>query len=179
METRKPRQFFVVSVIFATLLFLVFSATPLLAHEMGHHHDDEESSAHLQAMMAMKKDIPEEYRIMERSPMLPDAESLEQGKTLFRKNCSVCHGEKGDGQGPAAKSLKNPPANFLDLDHSAIYGPGEKFWLIGHGSPQTGMPAFPKLTPVERWHLVNHILHLQQENPGEEEESDHHHKPHQ
>jgi hypothetical protein len=37
----------------------------------------------------------------------------------------------------AAYVLKTPPANFLDHKHSAIYGPGEKYWIIGNG---TGKP---------------------------------------
>jgi len=175
MKLNKLVNYIGISNLFSIMIFLLVSAVPVLAHEMGHHHDDEESAEHMQAMMAMKKDIPEEYRIMERSPMFPDEESLEQGKKLFLKNCSVCHGEKGDGQGPASAGMKIPPANFLDLDHSATYGPGEKFWLIGHGNLKTGMPAFPHLTIEERWHLVNHILRLQEESSGEEYEHEHMH----
>jgi len=168
------------SPLLATLLALVLSGTPALAHEMGHHHDDEDMAEHMRAMMEVKKDIPEDYRIMERTPMLPDKESLATGQRLYQHNCSVCHGEKGDGQGPAAAGLKTPPANFLDLDHSAIYGPGEKFWIIGHGNPKTGMPAFPLLKPVDRWHLVNYILQLQQQGAGEAEHEHHHeHEHHQ
>lgn len=60
--------------------------------------------------------------------------------------------------------MKTPPANFLEKKHSAIYGPGEKYWIIGNGTGKTGMPAFSQLTPVQRWHLVNYIIHLQEEN---------------
>lgn len=149
------------------LLSFTFSATPVLASGSGHHHHDQEAPDHMQSMMAVKEAIPDEYLIMERSPILPSEESLQKGQELFLQNCSACHGEAGDGKGPAAASLKTPPANFLDKKHSAIYGPGEKFWIIGHGTEQTGMPAFPHLTPIDRWNIVNHILQLQQ---GEERE---------
>ena len=120
-------------------------------------------SEHMQAMMAVKQEIPAEYRIMNRTPVRPDEDSLQQGQKLYLKNCSVCHGEKGDGKGPAAKVMKTRPANFLEKKHSAIYGPGEKYWLIGNGTKKTGMPAFTHFTPAQRWHLVNHILQLQKE----------------
>jgi len=118
-------------------------------------------SAHMKAMMRVKEKIPKEYQIMDRTPVTPTPRSLARGEEVFFKNCAVCHGEKGDGLGPAAAGMDPAPANFLDLDHSATYGPGEKYWLIGNGSEATGMPAFPQLSPADRWHAVNHILFLQ------------------
>jgi len=159
----KPhRKVFRLSNLLVALLSVSISATPVLATGSGHHHHDEEAPDHMQSMMAVKEAIPGEYLIMERTPILPSEESLQKGRKLFLQNCSACHGEAGDGKGPAAASLKTPPANFLDKKHSAIYGPGEKFWIIGHGTEQTGMPAFSHLTPVDRWNLVNYILQLQQ-----------------
>jgi len=142
---------------------LLASATSVLASGSGHHHHDGETSAHMQSMLAVKNDIPDEYRIMERTPLYPSETSLQQGRELYMQNCSGCHGDEGNGKGPSASSLKIPPANFLDKKHSAIYGPGEKFWIIGNGTDETGMPAFSHLTPSERWHLVNFILHFQEE----------------
>jgi mono/diheme cytochrome c family protein len=88
----------------------------------------------------------------------------------------VCHGEGGDGKGSAAASLKTPPANFLDKQHSDTYGPGEKFWIIGNGTGQTGMPAFTDLTLNERWHLVNYILNIQQETQEAQNDHERHYK---
>ena len=156
------RMGFRLSIFTVALLTFTLSATPVLATGSGHHHHDGEAPGHMQSMMAVKADIPDEYLIMERTPILPSEESLHQGQKLFLQNCSACHGEAGDGKGPAAAAQKTPPANFLDKKHSSIYGPGEKFWIIGHGSEQTGMPAFSHLTPIDRWNLVNYILQLQQ-----------------
>ena len=148
----------------AFLLLLLFIATSItaLASGKGHHHPEDEMSEHMKSMQAVKEGIPEEYQIMERSPILPGEESLQSGRKLFLQNCAVCHGDKGDGKGPAAAALKTPPANFLDSKHSSIYGPGEKYWIISNGSGSTGMPSFTQLTSIQRWNLVNHILQLQQ-----------------
>ena len=127
------------------------------------HAIDDKMSAHMKAMHALKKRIPEEYRIMNRTPISPDDQSLTQGQQVFNQHCANCHGNNGRGDGPAAKGLSTLPANFLDLEHSAIYGPGEKFWIIGNGSSETGMPAFPQIGLRDRWNLVNYIYKLQGE----------------
>lgn len=132
-----------------------------LASGTGHHHGVE-SDGHMTAMHQVKVRIPEEYRVMDRTPVTPTKPSLAKGREIFLKQCAACHGQGGKGDGPAAAGLSTPPANFLDFKHSAIYGPGEKFWLIGNGSPETGMPGFAsQLVPLDRWHLVNYILSLQ------------------
>lgn len=150
------------SIPFVFLLILMIADTSAMASGKGHHHPEDEMSEHMKSMQAVKEGVPEEYQVMERTPILPDEESLQSGRKLFLQNCAVCHGEKGDGKGPAAAALKTPPANFLDSKHSSIYGPGEKYWIISNGSGSTGMPSFAQFTPVQRWNLVNHILQLQQ-----------------
>jgi len=162
MKSNACNRFFTILHLLAILLLLfVISTSPPLASGKDNHLPDGGTSEHMQSMMATKNRVPEEYRIMERTPILPSKQSLQQGRKLFLQNCSVCHGEKGDGKGPDAAALKTPPANFLDKKHSAIYGPGEKYWIIGNGTGKTGMPAFSQFTPIDRWHLVNFILQLQ------------------
>ena len=139
MKQISSKRCFWVSKSLGAVLLFVLSASPVLASGSGHHHHNEETSEHTQSMLAVKESIPDEYQIMERTPILPSEESLQQGRKLFLQNCSACHGESGDGKGPAAAALGTPPANFLDQKHSAIYGPGEKFWIIGHGTEKTGM----------------------------------------
>ena len=101
------------------------------AHGEEKHDKTKKMSSHMQAMYALKEKVPEDYRIMERTPISPDKQSLERGAELYSRLCSVCHGKQGQGDGPAATGLMTPPANFQNLEHSGIYGPGEKFWIIG------------------------------------------------
>ena len=41
--------------------------------------------------------------------------SAASGSEMFRSYCAPCHGKDGKGNGPAAASLKNPPANLTQL----------------------------------------------------------------
>jgi len=147
----------------AVLVIIVLSGGIAWSHGTEHHHDSKEMPSHMQQMLELKQQVPEEYRVMNRTPVIPDARSLKHGAELYERYCLLCHDSEGRGDGPAAAGLASAPANFLDLKHSAIYGPGEKYWIIGNGSGKTGMPGFGKeLTPAERWDLVNHIYRLQQ-----------------
>lgn len=164
------------SSIFSCLVLVImtfaFSTTRCLANGKGDHSHG--MSAHMQAMYALKDKVPTDYQIMERTPIVPDQESLQKGADIFQGQCVVCHGQQGRGDGPASKGLNPKPANFLDRDHSAIYGPGEKFWIIGNGSGETGMPAFPSLSLIDRWNLVNHIYQLQGGEADMEKHKHHH-----
>lgn len=159
------------------VVFLIaFSAVPSLANGKKQHQADESMpmSKHMQEMYALKEKIPEDYQLMERTPIIPDQDSLLKGEAQYKQNCAMCHGSKGNGEGSAASALSTPPANFLDKKHSDIYGPGEKFWIIGNGSEKTGMPGFAHIDLIDRWHLVNYILHLQQESYVDTKDHKHH-----
>lgn len=166
-------KIYVASGCMVVLLFFMIGQV-VFAHGKEKLPADKVMSGHMKEMYALKDTIPEEYRIMVRTPILPDEESLQRGQKLYEQSCVVCHGTAGDGKGPAAAAMSTPPANFLDKKHSAIYGPGEKYWIIGNGSGKTGMPEFPKIDSIDRWHLVNYILHLQQEGATETKEHGHH-----
>ena len=40
------------------------------------------------------------------------AKTLNKGKEIYTEYCMACHGQKGDGQGIAAKGMKVPPRDF-------------------------------------------------------------------
>ena len=46
------------------------------------------------------------------------AQSAEFGKNGYVRSCANCHGAAGKGDGPAAKSLKVPPADLTKLAKS-------------------------------------------------------------
>ena len=91
----------------------------------------------------------------------------ERAATLFRAECSGCHGERGRGDGPAAASLSVKPRNFLrekfKVRATATGEPPVKediFATITRGMPGSAMPSFAFLTEEERWLLVDHVWGL-------------------
>jgi mono/diheme cytochrome c family protein len=81
--------------------------------------------------------------------------SLAAGKALYIKNCLSCHGEKGTGNGPAAKDLEKSPG---DLGKPAMWEQtdGAIFWKLSTGKKP--MPTFDTLTTeTERWQIINYM----------------------
>lgn len=105
-----------------------------------------------------------------RSPALATA-----GKKVFMSlgACFVCHGMKGQGDGPAAPALvytagrhagkRVPPADLRRaMDFKGGARPEDIFRSISTGLDGTPMPGFAaSLTPEQRWQVVNFILSLQ------------------
>lgn len=90
------------------------------------------------------------------NPVKPTAKALAEAETIFRLNCAGCHGENGDGNGPASVVLPKKAANFTDAKTMASMTDGELFWKMSTG--RAPMPGWNDLLPVEqRWELVNYI----------------------
>ena len=84
--------------------------------------------------------------------------SINAGKSIYKTRCTVCHGEKGKGDGPAGKALKPPAA-----DHSSTLvqdqTDGELFWKISEGrGPMVSCKLI--LSEEDRWDVVNYLRTL-------------------
>jgi mono/diheme cytochrome c family protein len=94
-----------------------------------------------------------------KNPIPPTPETLMEAEQLFTDNCVLCHGEKGLGDGPGAKTIKIKPANFTDAKLMAAETDGSLFWKMSNG--RGPMPSWKDtLTDKERWELVGYIRKL-------------------
>jgi mono/diheme cytochrome c family protein len=94
-----------------------------------------------------------------KNPIPPTPETLADAEQLFSDNCVLCHGEKGLGDGPGAKTIKVKPANFTDAKLMAAETDGSLFWKMSNG--RGPMPSWKDtLTDKERWELVGFIRKL-------------------
>lgn len=91
-----------------------------------------------------------------KNPVKRTPEALADSEPLFRVNCAGCHGENGDGNGPATVVLPKKPANFTDAKMMSALTDGELFWKLSTGRPP--MPAWGEVLSVkQRWELVNYL----------------------
>jgi cbb3-type cytochrome c oxidase subunit I len=101
-----------------------------------------------------------------------EATSLNEGKLLFAAkllftaNCASCHGDTGEGNGPAAGALAPSPTNFQLKKPTQ-----ERAWdVLENGVPGTAMPPWrTQLSPDQRRALVDFVRSLY--SPPQEDSS--------
>ncbi len=100
-------------------------------------------------------------------------EHQEKGRQLFLNTCASCHGEKGDGLGPAAAALvdaNGEPVKPADLRGMLKSGrnPEDTFRTIAVGLNLTPMVGFGAvLEDEEIWNLVAYIFKLRADHDQE------------
>ncbi|MDP6344665.1 MAG: c-type cytochrome [Alphaproteobacteria bacterium] len=114
------------------------------------------------------------------APVQAKPGNAENGEKIYEKRCLGCHGEEGDGLGPAAEYLIPPPRDFtlglykikttaFDDD---IPNDDDLFRMIRDGMPGTAMPGWSDmLSEQEIWDLVAHLkiyAGLEEETPSKQ-----------
>lgn len=97
----------------------------------------------------------------------------------FGSNCAVCHGKKGNGDGPLATHLEPVPANFASYPRFYDRTDAVLWDHIANGIPWEGMPNFqhhgvPKHDKAKNvtfddayiWKLVQYVRHFQSTDVG-------------
>ena len=87
-------------------------------------------------------------------------ESLARGRVLYAAHCSLCHGERGDGQGPRRGSLSRPPASFVSPIWRSRQTPGRIHQVIRDGVRGTDMPGWSRLGEGAVSDLAAYVLSL-------------------
>ncbi len=94
------------------------------------------------------------------NPMQRTAASIERGEDRYAIYCELCHGADGSGNGPVAPAIANSVRNLLD-DAQVQNTDG---WIYGTIAMGFGalMPEYgSKISPEDRWHIVNYVRVLQ------------------
>lgn len=96
----------------------------------------------------------------------PTPQLVDMGRQLYNKQCAVCHGPTGAGDGPAAYLLYPKPRDFTQnefrlVSTNSMEATDEDLFLtITRGMPGSAMPPWERLSPEQRWALVYYVRHL-------------------
>jgi high-affinity iron transporter len=89
------------------------------------------------------------------------AVNLAAGKTIFEKDCIQCHGPRGAGDGPLAKTIHPPPEAIGSASTMNGVSPALVYRVMSVGVAGTPMPAWAgTLSPDERWAVVAYVNSL-------------------
>jgi mono/diheme cytochrome c family protein len=91
-----------------------------------------------------------------KNPVPATPANLAAAKDNYVKNCVLCHGDKGDGQGLMGSSLDPKPHDFTDPKSMSAETDGDLFWKMSEGRGAM-LPMKDKLSETERWQLVRYI----------------------
>jgi mono/diheme cytochrome c family protein len=92
------------------------------------------------------------------NPVELNVAALEEGKAIFTRQCSVCHGDSGHGEGPYGSGLLPIPPDFSALQDYADWTDSDYYWRISEGIPFTAMPTWKlEYSEEDRWKLVHYI----------------------
>ena len=96
------------------------------------------------------------------NPVPLTVEALEQGKDIFTRECMICHGAAGRGDGPYAQGLQPSPPDFGDGSYGTPdkpnYTDSDYFWRISEGLPWSAMPPWKlRYSKEDRWKLAHYV----------------------
>ncbi len=92
--------------------------------------------------------------------------TTELGQRLYQQRCEACHGEKGAGDGPGARSVYPPPRNLRNGRFSLVSGANrvasreDVYRVIRDGMAGTSMKPFADLQESEMQALVDEVLRI-------------------
>ena len=89
-------------------------------------------------------------------PTPPTANNIKHGRSLFQRECELCHGKAGHGDGMQAAYLTIKPAD-LASDRIQSQSDGAIFYKITEGRGQ--MPK-AKLNDTEKWAVIEYLRTL-------------------
>ena len=95
-------------------------------------------------------------------PWLPNEKMVVHGQAIYKTNCSMCHGEKGEGDGVAGASLNPKPRNLVEGKWKQGGSALQLFATLQTGVKGTSMQAYSSLPAADRWALVQFIHSITQ-----------------
>ena len=107
-----------------------------------------------------------------KNPVAATPASLKDAKTIYDKECAVCHGATGNGEGAGAIALKSRPLDFTISILMDQKTDGDLFYKLSEG--RLPMPPYKgKLSEEQRWKLVNYLRTFSKKDSGKKPDHKH------
>jgi len=83
---------------------------------------------------------------------------LAYGQKMYVRNCAICHGQEGKGDGPSGKAVN--ARNLVTGPWKQGGGLINHFKTLQNGIPGTGMAAWKHVPKADRWAIVHYIENI-------------------
>jgi mono/diheme cytochrome c family protein len=138
-------------------LVVLLSSTLLLA--VFFHPAQSQAPPAAQAPAAAPATAPVAPATTGPNPVKPTPESQARAKKIWGYDCSMCHGDKGDGKGDVGVEMKLTLKDYTNPDSLKDMTDGQLFDVIKNGKGQ--MPGEAgRAKPDEVWNLVIMIRNM-------------------
>ena len=103
----------------------------------------------------------------------PEEPSTVNGEKVYLDNCSICHGDKGDGNTRAKSGLRPPPRDFTTISAALELSRERMIESVTHGRPGTGMmPHKDRISKAEIEAVVDYVRTVFMQTPDQARKSD-------
>jgi mono/diheme cytochrome c family protein len=93
------------------------------------------------------------------NPIPADETAIQRGEILYSIYCALCHGDRGQGDGPLAKHYEERPLRSLTSANITAQFDGQLFRTITEGFSRMP-PQAEALSTRERWDVINYLRTL-------------------
>lgn len=153
MNENKSGSLFLIAGFGITFLFFIY----ILFFQSRPHPDVPDLAAKANEATAAAA-APAEVPAAE--PWVVTPEVLAKGKTVYQTYCTVCHGEKGLGDGPGGAALNPRARNFTsEAGWKNGASPFGILKTVKNGIPGGSMVAF-NIPETDQWAVVHYVREL-------------------
>ena len=171
---RKPHKLFGATYLYFLALLAVIGI--LYVNRLTAVGKNDVMPAALKDSSAFVRDLPMQSPMVlppvdVRVAAIPTDSILARGREVYRANCVSCHGEGGQGDGPAGMALNPKPRNFHDPSGwTNGAGIAQIYKTLQEGIVRNGMASYAYLPPGDRFALIHVVRKFQPAPPADTEE---------